>query len=94
MLTLHFIMLHSVYPFIFMVPKILQYFSVCSFCARSHTTEQSTKWKLATAVCVERYPVITQEMNEIEKKYKDLMTKREIENSLLSAHEEQLRKDQ
>lgn len=77
-----------------MEPQILLYFSVCSFCARSHTTEQSTKWKLATAVCVERYPVITQEMNEIEKKYNDLMTKIEIENSLLSSHEEQIRNDQ
>lgn len=56
-------------------------------------TTESTKWKLATAVCVERYPVITQEMNDIERRFNTMMEEYDVEKSLLSEHEEQMRLD-
>ncbi|XP_060582536.1 large ribosomal subunit protein mL46-like isoform X2 [Ruditapes philippinarum] len=44
-------------------------------------------WQLHSAVCLQRYPVITTPLNEFEQKYKDYLTEIEINNSLLSDHE-------
>ncbi|XP_076073864.1 large ribosomal subunit protein mL46-like [Mytilus galloprovincialis] len=64
---------------------------VCCFCAKTHvTTTQPTNWKIAAAVCVERYPVITQDLTDIEKRYQDMCSKIDVENSLLSVHEEKI----
>ncbi|KAG6445424.1 39S ribosomal protein L46, mitochondrial [Manduca sexta] len=44
-------------------------------------------WDIVTGVCVERLPVVTPPLNEIQKKYKDMLYKIEIEKSLKSDHE-------
>ncbi|XP_074646281.1 large ribosomal subunit protein mL46-like [Tubulanus polymorphus] len=51
------------------------------------------KWKLCSAVCVERYPVITAPMNTLETKCAELMSQLELENSVLSNHEIQHKED-
>lgn len=45
------------------------------------------KWDLYSAVCVERKPIITPELNELEKEFKQLLSELEFEKSLKSAHE-------
>ena len=40
-----------------------------------------------SAVCLERFPVITQEMNSIENEFGQLLSKMELEQSHLSNHE-------
>lgn len=40
-----------------------------------------------SAVCLERFPVITQEMNPLEKKFSQLLQTMEHEKSHLSDHE-------
>ncbi|KAG5868042.1 hypothetical protein JTB14_001734 [Gonioctena quinquepunctata] len=44
----------------------------------------SEKWDLLTAVCLERRPIITPALNEIEKEYKQFMADIELERSLKS----------
>ena len=44
-------------------------------------------WQLHSAVCLQRYPVITTPPNEIEQKYQDYLNETEINQSLLSNHE-------
>lgn len=44
-------------------------------------------WDIVTGVCVERLPVVTPPLNDIQKKYKDLLYTLEIEKSLKSDHE-------
>ena len=51
------------------------------------------KWQLVSAVCLERYPVISAEPNDLEKRYADLLHKTEFENSLESDHELRHRED-
>ncbi|CAH0714477.1 unnamed protein product, partial [Brenthis ino] len=46
-----------------------------------------SSWDIVTGVCVERLPVVTPPLNEIQKKFKDLLWKMEIEKSLKSDHE-------
>lgn len=54
----------------------------------SHSSSQPTeKWQLMSAVCLERFPVITQEMNPLEKKFSQLLQTMEHEKSHLSDHE-------
>ncbi|KAJ0175468.1 hypothetical protein K1T71_008627 [Dendrolimus kikuchii] len=58
-------------------------------CQRLYTRGASTKqaWDIVTGVCVERLPVVTPPLNEIQKKYNDLLYSMEIEKSLKSNHE-------
>ncbi|ELT99681.1 hypothetical protein CAPTEDRAFT_48121, partial [Capitella teleta] len=44
-------------------------------------------WKIYTAVCLERTPVVTAEKTSIEKEFTEYLNKVEFENSLLSDHE-------
>lgn len=45
------------------------------------------KWDLYSAICLERHPVITQPMQEIELKFHNILKKIEYENSMKSDHE-------
>ncbi|XP_056632885.1 39S ribosomal protein L46, mitochondrial [Diorhabda sublineata] len=45
------------------------------------------KWDLFAAVCLERKPVVTAELNDLEKEYKQLMSDMHFENSLKSNFE-------
>lgn len=49
----------------------------------------STKpqWDIITGVCVERLPVITPPLNDLQKRYKELLWTIEVEKSLKSDHE-------
>lgn len=62
---------------------------VCRFCSSS----ESRPWQLMSGVCVERYPVISQALNTVEKEFKELCDQEEFEASVLSNHEIQVRKD-
>ncbi|XP_013187157.1 large ribosomal subunit protein mL46 [Amyelois transitella] len=44
-------------------------------------------WDIVTGVCVERVPVVTPPLNDIQKKYKNMIYAIEVENSLKSDHE-------
>lgn len=46
-----------------------------------------SSWDIVAGVCVERLPVVTPPLNEIQKKFKDLLWTIEIEKSLKSDHE-------
>jgi len=54
---------------------------------RMFSTTVTRKWDLYSAVCLERHPVITQSMQEIELKFYNMLKKIEFENSLKSDHE-------
>ncbi|CAK1540604.1 unnamed protein product [Leptosia nina] len=47
----------------------------------------NSSWDVVTGVCVERLPVVTPPLNEIQKKYKEFLWTVEVENSLKSDHE-------
>ena len=51
------------------------------------------EWLLASAVCIERQPVITQDVNKREEEFHELMSTIEDELSLLSDHELRHRSD-
>lgn len=51
------------------------------------------RWDLMSAVCLERKPVISREMNEIEHKFSRLLAQIELENSNKSDHEMRMEKD-
>ncbi|TGZ53104.1 large ribosomal subunit protein mL46 [Temnothorax longispinosus] len=51
------------------------------------TAATTKKWDLYSAVCLERHPVITQSMQEIELKFHDMLRKVEYENSLKCDYE-------
>ena len=44
-------------------------------------------WQLHSAVCLQRFPVITQELTPLEEKYLGLLQEREVRGSLLSDYE-------
>ena len=46
-----------------------------------------------SAVCLERYPVVSQELTQIETEYMTMQETVELENSLLSSHEMQVIQD-
>ncbi|KAF5282838.1 hypothetical protein FQA39_LY17488 [Lamprigera yunnana] len=46
-----------------------------------------SKWDLLTAVCVERKPVITPLLNELDQKFQSLLSEVEYENSFKADHE-------
>jgi len=43
--------------------------------------------RLYASVCIERMPIITCDMNDIEKRYSDLINQINVKKSLLSNHE-------
>ena len=47
------------------------------------------KWDLLSAVCLERHPVITQSMLDIETRYHKMQQQVEFENSMISDFEMQ-----
>ncbi|XP_077987130.1 large ribosomal subunit protein mL46-like [Glandiceps talaboti] len=61
--------------------------------SKQYCTEGRKSWKLMGAVCLERYPVITQDLTPTEQKYQDFLDELELENSVLSDHEVQLIQD-
>ncbi|KAL4716398.1 hypothetical protein ACJJTC_006760 [Scirpophaga incertulas] len=68
-------------------------FSEFHLCQRifSRGLKLKPAWDITTGICVERLPVVTPPLNDIQKKYKELLYTIEIENSLKSDHE--IRKD-
>ena len=71
----------------------IQHCSRCSTAAAAATAERQ-KWQLHSAVCVQRFPVITQDFTPLEQRYAELLRKREIRESLMSDHEIQAVKEQ
>ncbi|KAL6447891.1 hypothetical protein ACFW04_000160 [Cataglyphis niger] len=71
-------------------PKVIQYQDTRAFGG----TATTGKWDLYSAVCLERHPVITQPMQEIELKYYNLLKKIEYENSLKCDHELRVEKEE
>jgi len=53
----------------------------------STLTSEGLNWNIFGSLCVERKPIITRQVNQIEKLYSDLLAKMELENSLLNDHE-------
>jgi len=51
------------------------------------SSNQHEKWDLVSAVCLERFPVLTASPNEIEVKFEDMLKKQELEQSVLCDHE-------
>jgi len=49
--------------------------------------KEARTWKLCSAVCLQRYPTLTNEMLDIEKRYQAYETRVEERNSYLSDHE-------
>ncbi len=43
--------------------------------------------QIKVALCIQRYPHLSPEMNQLEKDYTDLLAQLEVENSYLSDHE-------
>ncbi|KAL2723144.1 hypothetical protein V1477_019735 [Vespula maculifrons] len=62
-------------------------------CKRLINTSSKSKWDLLSAVCLERHPIITKPMNEIETNYYNLLKRIEYENSMKSDHELKLEKE-
>ena len=75
---------------------IRKYTNTCSHSSVSSTSPSESKrprWDLKSAVCLERYPVVSQELGEIERKFSNMLETMELENSLLSDHEVQVIQD-
>ncbi|KAG0443444.1 hypothetical protein HPB47_014910 [Ixodes persulcatus] len=51
----------------------------------------SSEWQLVSAVALERKPVITRDFNEFERRYLEMLRTMEVEASLLSDHELQVK---
>ena len=43
-----------------------------------------------SAVCLERYPIISNELDEVQKRYQEMVDQEESERSYLSEHEIQV----
>ncbi|XP_043254420.1 39S ribosomal protein L46, mitochondrial [Colletes gigas] len=61
--------------------------------ALSQNIETVGTWDLLSAVCLERHPIITKPMQDIEFRFKELLLQEEYENSLLSDFEIQSKKE-
>ncbi|XP_015603780.1 39S ribosomal protein L46, mitochondrial [Cephus cinctus] len=51
------------------------------------TESANIKWDLMSAVCLERHPIISKPLNELEAKYQAMLNQIEYENSMKSDHE-------
>ncbi|XP_076233267.1 mitochondrial ribosomal protein L46 isoform X2 [Calliopsis andreniformis] len=58
-----------------------------------HNVETIKKWDVLSAVCLERHPVITKPMQDIESRYQDVLQQIEFENSLMSDFEIQMKEE-
>ncbi|XP_045165845.1 39S ribosomal protein L46, mitochondrial-like [Mercenaria mercenaria] len=70
--------------------------SCCCHLQRGSQTAAEVKprtWQLHSAVCLQRYPVISTTRNQFEQKYKDYLDEVEVNQSLLSDHELQMISD-
>lgn len=56
-------------------------------CSTSTESAKKIKWDLISAVCLERHPVITKPMTDLEKKFQESLNQIEFENSYKSDHE-------
>ncbi|XP_046739761.1 39S ribosomal protein L46, mitochondrial [Diprion similis] len=56
-------------------------------------SEGKEKWDLLSAVCVERHPVISRPLNDMETKFQQYLDQVEFENSMKSDHELRDQKD-
>lgn len=72
---------------------ILRHEARCVSTASKPLIDQKEKWDLVGAVCVERHPVISRSMNELEAKFKQLLEQLEFENSMKSDHEIRIEED-
>ncbi|KAJ8984630.1 hypothetical protein NQ317_009858 [Molorchus minor] len=57
------------------------------FKAQICTSTSREKWDLLSAVCIERKPIITPALNELEREYRQYLSEVEFEKSLKSDHE-------
>jgi hypothetical protein len=55
--------------------------------AQNVVTSTKEKFQLFSGICLERFPRLTQPLNDFEKRYLTLLEKIEFESSLLSSHE-------
>ena len=77
--------------------KFLVFLGTCTQCQRSlgtvahampkNASSEARRWQLMSSVCLERLPIVTQEMNPIEREISALFAKMDIEYSCLSDHE-------
>lgn len=69
---------------------LLKNFSINSKLSNTSTSnsyKQLTKWNLFASVCIERMPVITCDVNDLENRYSNLINELNVRKSLLSDHE-------
>jgi hypothetical protein len=55
--------------------------------ANASTNTSAKLPQIKVALCIQRYPHLSPEMNQLEKDYTNLMIQLEVENSYLSDHE-------
>ncbi|XP_067351160.1 39S ribosomal protein L46, mitochondrial isoform X2 [Channa argus] len=61
--------------------------------AKSVTEKAPSPWTLMAAVCLQRLPVISADLNPIEQQFRHMLQQIELEKSLLSEHELRLLED-
>ncbi|KAI5607649.1 39S ribosomal protein L46, mitochondrial, partial [Silurus asotus] len=66
---------------------------VSSIAQKSKTANPPSPWVIHGAVCLQRLPVISQDLNPVEEKFMELMRQMELERSMLSDHELRLLED-
>ncbi|XP_076755186.1 mitochondrial ribosomal protein L46 [Xylocopa sonorina] len=66
---------------------------MCSISYEGDDIPVEEKWDLLSAVCIERHPVITKPMRDIEAKYQKMLERIEFENSVISDFEVQNEKE-
>ncbi|XP_072026818.1 large ribosomal subunit protein mL46-like [Amphiura filiformis] len=59
----------------------------CIKLVHSNPAEAVRQYQLMAAVCLERYPVVSNQLDEVEREYQDLIDQEELEESYLSEHE-------
>jgi len=67
--------------------------SMLSSSSSSSSSYSSAKWDLVSAVCVERKPVVTPAMNQLEIEMTKMLQRKELEQSMLNDHEIKYRRD-
>ena len=59
----------------------------CQASSTSQNQESPKSWQLYSAVCLQRHPVITQELTPLEEQYQTHLNTQDDVNSLLSDYE-------
>ena len=63
---------------------------ICRHVSASSATEETSKtWQLHSAVCLQRYPLLSAEPKEIEEKFQKHLNEAEVNDSFLSDFEVQ-----